>query len=456
VASILIVDDEVKLGRLLAEMLDGQGHEVVRAGSGQEALAQLRASAWDLVVTDLRMPEVDGLKVLSAARSAAGAPDVVVMTAYASAQSAVEAMKQGACDYLVKPFAMDEFRLRVSHILERRALAHRAEALAERLGEGGGFARIVAQSPRMREIVAAARRVAQSDATVLLLGESGTGKSQLARAIHQASPRAAGPLCELHCAALPESLLESELFGHAKGAFTGAHTARRGHLEVAAGGTLFLDEIAEIPPSVQVKLLRFLQEREFVPLGATEVRSTDVRVVAATNRDLAAALRAGTFREDLYYRLSVFPIEVPPLRERIADLPELACQFLARRGVPPDRLQPAALERLCAWRWPGNVRELENVLERALILAGPAPIRPEHLPATLAGRGPGAAALDEVLAPGFSLDAFERELIHHALARAGGNKTTAARLLGISRRRLYSRLKSLENENEDGEPDKGD
>jgi transcriptional regulator with PAS, ATPase and Fis domain len=286
--------------------------------------------------------------------------------------------------------------------------------------------------------------VAATEETVLLLGESGTGKSLLARAIHHASRRAAGPFVEIHSAALPETLLESELFGREKGAFTGATESKRGHVEAAAGGTLFLDEIGELPLAMQVKLLRFLQERTFVRLGSTEERRADVRVIAATNRDLRLAVKEGTFREDLYYRLEVFPLVVPPLRERPEDIRATALQLLARRGLSADRLRPDALAALEQYAWPGNVRELENALSRALVLAGTDPIAPEHLPtATRAGAaGPSSSTIDDLLVPGFQLDAFERDLINTALVKAGGNKAQAARLLGVTRRRLYSLLES--------------
>ena len=426
---ILVVDDEPKLGKVLVEMLEGGGHEVARAGGGREALPLIAAADLDIVLTDLRMPDIDGMAVLRETRRLSPHTDVVMMTAHATAQNAVEAMKEGAVDYLVKPFAMDELRMRIKAIADRRALATRADALAKRLDALGSFGNVVATSAKMTDVVAQARRVAATDETVLLLGESGTGKSLLARAIHQASKRAAGPL------------VEGELFGREKGAYTGATDAKAGHAEIAHGGTLFLDEIGELPAATQVKLLRLLQDRTFTRLGSTQQRKTDVRIIAATNRDLAAEVKAGTFREDLYYRLAVFPIVIPPLRERVEDVRATAVALLATRGVPADRITPPALDALAAHSWPGNVRELDNALTRALVLAGTAPIAPEHLPAF--GRGPAAeSALDALLVPGFSLDTLERDLIQQALVKAGGNKAQAARLLGITRRRLYSRLES--------------
>jgi transcriptional regulator with PAS, ATPase and Fis domain len=341
---------------------------------------------------------------------------------------------------------MDEVRLRVRRLAEQRASETKSERLVKQLTPN-----LVAESPRMKQALASARQVAASEASVVLLGESGTGKSQLARLIHYSSKRAAGPLVEVHCAALPETLLEGELFGHEKGAFTGATERKAGHLAAADGGTLFLDEIGEVTPATQVKLLRFLQEREFVPLGSTQARKVDVRVVAATNRNLAAAVR-----EDFYYRLNVFSIEVPPLRERKEDLVPLAHAFLSRRGLPASKLSKEAEARLTGYTWPGNVRELENALERSLILSGEGDIQAEHLgaggPSLSRGGGKGVRAAD-VLGEGFNLDAFERELLYAALERAGGNKTAAAKLLGITRRRLYSRLQSLGEKVTDPEGD---
>jgi DNA-binding NtrC family response regulator len=450
-ARILLADDELKLAKFLATVLEGQGHQVVRVEDGKAAVRALAEGRWDLVITDLRMPGVDGMGVLRAAQKEAPSTDVVVMTAHGSQQIAVEAMKEGAYDYLVKPVVIDEFRLRIAKILERRALIVRADDLERKLDQRDGLPGIVARSERMRATVEAAMQVAQSEAAVLLLGESGTGKSLLARAIHRASPRRDRPFVEVHCAALPDTLLESELFGHEKGAFTGAEQAKAGQLEAGRGGTIFLDEIGEITPATQVKLLRFLQQREVVRLGSTEARKVDVRVVAATNRDLEEARREGRFREDFYYRLSVFPIQVPPLRDRVEDVPELVARFLETRGQAPTRLEPEAAAALVRYRWPGNVRELENVLERALILAGQRQIAEAHLPATLRG---GVAAPDyaDVLADGFNLDRFEQGLIAYALSRSGGNKAAAARMLGISRRRLYTRLSHLDVGAEPADP----
>jgi DNA-binding NtrC family response regulator len=441
-AKILIVDDEPKLGRVLVEMLEGAGHEVSRAGGGKEAIAAIEAGHLDVLVTDLKMPDVDGMAVLRAARKSSPATDVVMMTAHATAQNAVEAMREGAVDYLIKPFAMDEFRMRIGRVVDRRDLSKRADTLAKTLDSREGFGRVVAASAKMKDIVAQAKRVAPTDETVLLLGESGTGKSLLARAIHHASRRAQGPLVEVHAAALPESLVEGELFGRERGAYTGATEAKAGHAESAHGGTLFLDEIGELPPSTQAKLLRLLQDRTFVRLGSTQARRTDARIIAATNRDLETEVKAGRFREDLYYRLAVFPIVVPPLRDRPEDVRASTIAMLAQRGLDADRITPAALDAVAAYSWPGNVRELENAITRALVLAGPSPIDVDHLP-SLGRNALVSRVVDDLLAPGFSIDAFERELIQSALVKAGGNKAAAARLLGITRRRLYSRLDSI-------------
>ena len=460
---ILVVDDEPKLGRIIAEMLEVQGYHVTFVGGGRAALEHFEVSVPDVIVTDLRMPDVDGLEVLRRARALPRPPDVIMMTAFGTTENAVTAMRLGAADYLTKPFAMDELRMRVARLAEQRRSAAQVKGLIDRVAQPP-----VARSAAMQRVLDDARKVAASDASVLLLGESGTGKSRIARFIHYESTRADAPLVEVHCAALPEALLESELFGYEKGAFTGATTRKAGLLESAQRGTLFLDEIGDITPPTQLKLLRFLQEREFVPLGSTVAESVDVRVVAATNRDLEAAVADGSFREDLYYRLNVFNITVPPLRERHDDLDALSTAILERRGLPASKLGALARGVMAQHRWLGNVRELENVLERAIILAGAAEIGPEHLGLRdlaaktrdlpempeVGGRLPPPAATAAttaattaamLLVEGFNLDAFDRALIYEAIELAGGNKAKAARILGITRRRLYSRLKSLDD-----------
>ena len=449
-ARILIVDDEAKLARVLVEMLEGAGHDSTYAAGGRDALARIGAETFDVVVTDLRMPEISGLELLRETKKLSPATDIMIMTAHATAENAVEAMKQGAIDYLIKPFSMDELRIRIARLLDRRALSARADALVRRLEARDGFGRIVGSSARLRAIVDHARKVAATDETVLLLGESGTGKSLFARAIHHASRRVDGPLVEVHAAALPESLVEGELFGRERGAYTGATEAKAGHAEIARGGTLFLDEIGELPQATQVKLLRLLQDRTFTRLGSTQPRKADVRIIAATNRDLEAAVKAGTFRQDLYYRLAVFPLVVPPLRERPEDIPATVMALLAARGLGPDRITQDTLAALAGHVWPGNVRELENAITRALVIAGAEPLALEHFPSTIvhavaAAPGP---SLDDLLVPGFRLDVLERDLIQHALVKASGNKTAAARLLGITRRRLYSRLESASDTDE--------
>jgi DNA-binding NtrC family response regulator len=343
---------------------------------------------------------------------------------------------------------MDELRLRIRRLTEARDTRSRSTRLVERLTPG-----LIAESAQMQAVFRAADQVAGTNASVLLLGESGTGKSQIARYIHFQSPRGAGPLVEVHCAALPETLLESELFGHEKGAFTGAHERKAGHLASADRGTLFLDEIGELTRSTQVKLLRFLQDRSFVPVGSTQARTVDVRVIAATNRDLATAVKTGTFREDFYYRLNVFGIEVPPLRDRRDDILPLADRFLEKHGVPATKLNAGARQKLVAYSWPGNVRELENALERALILAGADEISPALLSLASPSARAEAGRASALITDGFNLDAFEGELLRAALDRTQGNKSAAARLLGITRRRLYSRLESLDGPHPDTDDD---
>jgi DNA-binding NtrC family response regulator len=435
---VLVVDDEAKFGLLVGDALRDAGHEVAVLSSGTAAVAELAAHAWDVVVTDLKMAPVDGLAVLSAAKETSPDTDVVLMTAHGTVETAVAAMHQGAYDFVTKPFSLDELVLLLERVAERRSLRSENAALKQQLSSDERFSTMVGESApleRVRELVA---KVAPSDATVLVLGESGVGKELVARLIHRQGPRAGRPFSVMHAAALPENLLESELFGYEKGAFTGAAGRKPGRLELADGGTLFLDEIGEIPAAFQVKLLRFLQEKTFVRLGGTRTIKVECRIIAATNRDLAQAVRERSFREDLYYRLSVFPISVPPLRERRVDIAPLARHILVRLGYSRE-LDETVIPLLAAHEWPGNVRELENVLERALILAAGDAVGPRHiqLPEPVLAR---SAADDPI--PG-SLPGMERQMLEDALEKAGGNKARAARALGITRRMLYTKLRKF-------------
>ncbi len=448
---ILLCDDEVKLSRVLQTALTSAGYAVECVTTGRAALARCAEQPFDLVLTDLRLPDVDGLAVTQTLRADPAGPEVIVMTAYATAETAVQAMRLGAYDYLIKPFSIDELRIRVARLCARRALQEENGQLQERLSTLQRTESLVGTSARMREVFELLSQVASTDATVIFLGESGTGKTVLARSLHQQSRRRRGPFCELHCAALPETLLESELFGHERGAFTGASAEHVGHVQQAHRGSLFLDEIGELPATIQVKLLRFLQDRQFCRVGSTQVRTVDVRFIAASNRDLLQAVRERVLREDFFYRINVFPIVVPSLRERSEDIPALCHSFLLRRH-PGARVTPEALELLQNYPWPGNIRELENVLERAVIVAGsasgedsPVSIELRHLPVYLRDSAT-VLPTATLLRPGFSIDQLEHSLIHEAIARASGNKTEAAKMLGITRRRLYSRLKSLAGE----------
>jgi two-component system NtrC family response regulator len=449
---ILVVDDEVKMTTLVAGALEDEGHEVVQARSGRDAIAALSDRGFDMVVTDLKMPPPGGIAVLKHCRALPDPPEVVLMTAHGSVATAVEAMKIGAHDYLSKPFELDELVAIAARVHELRVMRREREALraenrrlVERLGDAGaGFEGIVGESPVMKEVFALARKVAESDATVLIRGESGTGKGRFARAIHALSPRGSRPFVKINCGALPETLLESELFGHEKGAFTGADRQKPGRFELAEGGTVFLDEIGEVSPALQVKLLQVLEEKQFTRVGGIETLSCDVRLIAATHRDLEAMIREREFREDLFYRLNVFPIEMPPLRARGNDVVLLVHQHLRSRGRDPDAISPDALRALLGYGFPGNVRELQNLLERAMILAGGGTITLEHFPSLEGGGAAGSPAERSgfIALPdgGLSLEAVERDLIVKALEKAGGNKSQTARLLGITRRTLYSRM----------------
>jgi DNA-binding NtrC family response regulator len=443
--SILVVEDEDKLRRVLQLQLQSAGFEVLQASTAEQGL-KLAEDA-DLILTDLRLPGMDGLGLLTELRRQNTFTPVVVMTAFGTVESAVEAMKSGAADFLLKPFSLDHLMTVVEKALEVRALRAENQELREALGHRYEFDNIIGRSQAMQEIFGTIVRVAPTRATVLLAGESGVGKDMIARAIHQHSPRHDRPFVKINCTALPENLMESELFGYEKGAFTGANTTKMGKFEQADTGTVFLDEIGDVPAVIQVKLLRVLQEREFERLGSNKTRHIDVRVLAATNVDLRAALENGTFREDLYYRLNVMPINIPPLRERKEDIPALAEHFVQKLagelGSRANAISSGAVQRLMTYYWPGNVRELENVIERSLVLAPAATLEAEDIRLDMSPRAKPANITEHFLPDGMSLDDFEQSIIREALKRANGNKSQAARLLGLTRNALRYRLTQM-------------
>src|SRR4029077_5451379 len=412
-----------------------------------KGLDLLRREQIDLVLTDLKLPGLGGLEFLQAAKRLNGALPVVVMTAYGSVETAVEAMKAGASDYVLKPFALAEMRLVVQKELDVRSLREENRNLREALGRQYNHPNVVARSAKMQEVLALVERVAATPSTVLIGGESGVGKDLIAHLIHQRPSRSSGPFVKINSTAIPENLLESELFGYEKGAFTGATASKPGKFELADKGTLFLDEIGDVPPAIQVKLLRVLQEREFERLGGTRTIKVDVRLIAATNRDLRAALEDGTFREDLYYRLNVVAIDIPPLRDHKEDIPALANYFLEKfareSGKPVQSITPAAMRLLVDYHWPGNVRELQNVIERAVTLSAGTQLDVDDIHLDSVSRRAATVAADansRAIPAGFTLEQWEEEIIREALKAANGNKSQAARALGLSRNALRYRL----------------
>lgn len=440
--ALLIVDDERKMAVVLETAFQQAGYEVAIAGAGEDALAKFRQIPVPLVITDLKMPDISGIDVLEAVKKLSPETEVILMTAYATAQTAVEAMKKGAYDYVIKPFSLEELRLKAERVFEKRALQMKNRSLEAELKNRFSIDNMVGSSGAMQQVYKMIEKVAPSEATVLILGDSGTGKELAARAIHNLSPRREQPFVAVNCAAFPENLLESEIFGYEKGAFTGADRRKLGHFELAGQGTIFLDEIGEISPSIQVKLLRVLQNKQFTRLGGTELIPLQARVMAATNRILEQMIKEGAFREDLYYRINVFPITMPALKRRPEDIPALVDHFLQKFDAGAT-IEPAVLEKLRSYDWPGNVRELENVIERALIMAGSDAIRIDDLPPYLQEHKPKQDSFYDIPDEGIDLEEFEKKLLYKAIEKAGGNKSRAARLLGISRRKLYSMLERL-------------
>lgn len=443
--SILVVDDDESLRRVTQLQLEEAGYRVLTASNGNEALGIIELETLPLVITDLKMPGLSGLDLLKQIRQDHPETSVLMITAFGTVQNAVEAMKAGAYDYITKPIDYEELILVVNRAMERYHLVEEVRTLRLSLDQKYGFENIIGRSKALLTVLEMASRVAQRDSTVLIRGETGTGKELLAKAIHQNSRRKNRPFITINCGAIPKDLLESELFGHVKGSFTGAFAPKPGKVETADGGTLFLDEIGELPLELQVKLLRLIQHGEVEKVGATAPEIVDVRILAATHRNLQNLIEDGTFREDLYYRLAVIPLELPPLRERTEDIPELVQHLFLnakqKHNLPNLRLPAALMAHFCGYRWPGNVRELENVIERVVVLSVGDEITVRDLPEFLRRERLDNAGLQlELPAQGISLDSVERELIEKALKKFDWNQTKAASFLDISRRTLIYRM----------------
>ncbi len=448
---VLIVDDESGVRHSLTLVLKDQ-YEVLSVATGQEALELLDRSAFDVVLLDILLPGIDGLEVLEKIKERPVAPQVIMLTATKTVKTAVRAMKLGAFDYVTKPFDVEELLILIERAVQSSALAREVEALRSEVGLRYSFENIVGRSQKMQQVLRTVSLVAPLKTTVLITGESGTGKELIAKALHYHSPRANRPLITLNCAAIPENLLESELFGHERGAFTDAHSRKLGQFELADQGTIFLDEIGEMQPATQAKILRVLEQGEFLRVGGTQPVRVDVRVIAATNRDLSEGIREGRFRSDLYYRLNVVSIHLPPLRERREDIVPLIRHFLARKahelGVPLKSFTREAMDLLLAYSWPGNVRELENVVERALVLSTQPELGPADLPEYIARQEAFAHPVQQSVLRGETslseaVDQFEQELIRRALEQAGYNQTRAAQILGTTRRILKYKMDKL-------------
>jgi DNA-binding NtrC family response regulator len=439
----LLVEDEANMVRTLTKILERKGYSVDAAGTGEEALQRLGDQSYDLVITDLNMPVMDGMQLLREMQARQFHPATIVLTGHGTIQTAVEAMKLGAGDYLIKPCHPDELLLVAARLLEVRALRREVKQLKRELRKFDRFGEIIGTSPGMQAIYRVVDAVSQNKSNVLISGENGTGKELVARTIHNKGALAVRPFLAINCGALSETLLESQLFGHRKGSFTGAIADHEGVFQAAAGGTLFLDEISEIPLPLQVKFLRAIQEKEVTPLGSTRPVHVDVRIIAATNRDLDDALKQGTFRTDLYYRLNVVPIHLPPLRERREDIPLLVERFIQDfsgvYGVEPKRVTDEARQKIMAYGWPGNIRELQNAIERAFALSSEPEITEQNLPPAVRRLGQPDALADAFTEP-LPFDELERRNILAALHRSGGNKNEAARLLRIDRQRLYRKI----------------
>lgn len=446
--TILIIDDEKNIREGLAAALEMEGYTVALAADGKQGLARMVKGDIDLVITDLRMPEVSGEQVLAKVAAENPGVPVIVLTGHGSIDSAVEAMRNGAYDFLTKPLNLDQLILIVKRALESRELAIKHRELLEQLNSRKSFESIIGKSAEMQKIFATVRKAADSKASVLITGESGVGKELIANALHNLSPRRDKPLIKVHCAALSENLLESELFGHEKGAFTGAVARKRGRFELAAGGTIFLDEIGEIDQNVQIKILRVLQDKRFERVGGEETIEVDVRVIAATNRDLEKEIADGRFREDLYYRLNVVHIHVPPLRERRDDIPLLIASFLQEfakeNGKKIEGIDARARSALYKFDWPGNIRQLRNCLESAVVMCSSSVITLEDLPPSIAGSGEDALIS---IPAGIPMEEAEKILIQQNLAINKGNKSKTADILGIGRKTLHRKLDEYAGKN---------